>query len=224
MSNKASNTNTYRLTVKEQLDKLKNKSIQNVRIDLTKINIKTLATYLRYLSDDVKLFMKLLTANKYYALNDRTINLLMKGDIDMSATTSGKSEEIKESDATVISLLDIEKEIEIFIVDKNETRAGGAFFPYLNNTIFDLDKYGIFKTVDRNNYKDNCLHFALKAGGLSDIKLQHLKLTLRNRTIHKCDLSNVCNELQINIEITSIRNDGNSRIEYYGKNYEETYF
>ena len=53
--------------------------------------------------------MKLLTANKYYALNDRTINLLMKGDIDLSATTSGKSEEIKYSDATVISLLDIEK-------------------------------------------------------------------------------------------------------------------
>ena len=111
MSNKASYKNTYRLTVKEQLDKLKNKSIQNVRIDLTKINIKTLATDLGYLSDDVKLFMKLLTSNKYYALNDRTINLLMKGDIDMSATTSGKSEEIKESDATVISLLDIEKQL-----------------------------------------------------------------------------------------------------------------
>ena len=42
-------------------------------------------------------------------MNDRTINLLMKGDIDMSATTSEKGEEIKESDATVISLIDIEK-------------------------------------------------------------------------------------------------------------------
>ena len=59
MSNKASNKNTYRLTVKEHLDKLKNKSIQNVRIDLTKIIIKTLATYLGYLSDDFKLFMEL---------------------------------------------------------------------------------------------------------------------------------------------------------------------
>ena len=63
-----------------------------------------MATDLGYLSDDVKLFIKLSTANTYYALNDRTINLLMRGDIDMSATTSGKSEEIKESDATVISL------------------------------------------------------------------------------------------------------------------------
>ena len=66
--------------------------------------------------------------------------------------------------------------------------------------------------MDRSNYKHNCLYLALKAGGLSDIKLQHLKLTLRNRTIHKCDLSNVCNELQTNIEITSIRNDGKTEL------------
>ena len=62
-------------------------------------------------------------------------------------------------------MLDIEKEIEISIVDKNKTRAGGAFFPYLNDTIFDLDKYDISKTADRNNYKHNCLYLALKAGG-----------------------------------------------------------
>ena len=28
------------------------------------------------------------------------------------------------------------------MVDKNKTRAGGSFFPYLNITIFDLSKYG----------------------------------------------------------------------------------
>ena len=61
------------------------------------------------LSDDVKLFMKFLTAYRYYDLNDRTINLLMKCDIDMTATTSDKGEERKASDATVIDLLDIEK-------------------------------------------------------------------------------------------------------------------
>ena len=51
---------------------------------MTKINIKTLATDLGQLSDDVKLFMKVLTADRYYALNDTTINLLLTGDIDMS--------------------------------------------------------------------------------------------------------------------------------------------
>ena len=102
-------------------------------------------------------------------------------------------------------------------------RAGGSFFPYLNITIFDLSKYGIFKTVDRNNYKHNCLYLALQAGGLSDVKLQELILSLRNRHIHKCDLENVCNTLEIHIELISIKADGLSRIEHYGKDFDEKY-
>ena len=139
--NKAATKNDYRSTLKKQLEKLKTKSIQQVKVDLTKTNIKTLATDLGQLSDDVKMFMKLLTSDRYYALNDRTFNLLMKGDIDMSATTSEKGEEIKESDAEVIDLLDIEEEVEICVVYENKTRAGGAFSPYINNTVFDFDKY-----------------------------------------------------------------------------------
>ena len=223
-TNKSKKNTSYRLTVKEQLEKLKSNSIQHVKVDLTKINIRTLATYIGQLSDDVKLFMKLLKADRYYALNDRTINLLMKGDIDMSVTTKagGGDDEIKESDAEVIDLLDIEDEVEIFVIDKNKTRAGGAFFPYLNNTLFNFDKYGVFKNVDNNNYKHNCLYLALEAGGLSDIKLQQLILTLRNRTIHKCDLENVCDALQIKIELISIRNNGENRVDHYGKDNEET--
>ena len=76
----------------------------------------------------------------------------------------------------------------------------------------------MFKTVDRSNYKHNCLYWALQAGGLSGIKLQEFILTLRNRTIHKCDLPNVCNTLGINIELISIRNDGTkSDVEHYPK-------
>ena len=48
-------------------------------------------------------------------------------------------------------------------------------------------------------------------------------LTLRNRTIHKCDLENVCEALHIQIEIISIRSDENTRVEHYGKEYEEKY-
>ena len=71
--------------------------------------------------------------------------------------------------------------------------------------------------------KHNCLYLALEAGGLSDIKLQELILTLRNRTIHKCDLSNVCDTLEIHIGLISIKNDGLSRIEHYGEDFDGTY-
>ena len=40
------------------------------------------------LSEYVKMYMYLSNAERYYALNDRTIGLIMEGDIDMSATTS----------------------------------------------------------------------------------------------------------------------------------------
>ena len=150
MAPKSSNDNSaYKSKIKLDLEKLKNNQIQNVKVDLTKINIKTLATLLGVLSEDVKLYMKLLTANRYYALNDRTINFLSQGEVDMSATTSavfsGNNHASNTvSDAEVEEVFDIETEVEIFVVDKNKTRAGGSFFPYINNTIFDLTKYGIF--------------------------------------------------------------------------------
>ena len=75
-----------------------------------------------------------------------------------------------------------------------------------------------YLTVGRNNYEHNCLRLALQASGLSYIPLQELTLTLRNRTIHKCDLSNVCNTLEINAEFISTRNDGKtSDVEHYPK-------
>ena len=64
-----------------------NHEMQQLRVDLSKLNIKTLSTLIGILSEDVKRYMKLLTANRYYALNDRTINMLSKGEVDMSATT-----------------------------------------------------------------------------------------------------------------------------------------
>ena len=60
-----------------------------------------------------------------------------------------------------------------------------------------------FKGIDRNNYKHNCLCLALLAGGLSYIKLQQLGFTLRHITSHKCDVSKICNELEINSEFIS---------------------
>ena len=211
MPPKSSNDkSSYKKEYKVDLEKLKNGDLQKVKVDLTNINIKTIAKRIGALSEDVKMYMYLPTAKRYYALNDRTTNLLMKGKIDMSATNGDDETDnpIKFSDVEAVETVHKEKEVEMFIVDKNKTRAGGSFFPYLNITIFDLSKYGVVLNVDRKNYRHNCLYLALQAGGLSDTKLQELILTLRNRHIHKFDLSNVCNALETNIELILIRTDG----------------
>ena len=186
-----------------------------------------LSTLIGMLSEDVKLYMELLTASRHYALNNRTIHFLSQGEVDMSATTgvtfglgSGAAAN-NVGDAGIEELLDIETEVEMFVADNNKTKAGGALFKYFNLTNSDLAKYGLSNNTDGTNYQHNCLCLALKAGGLSYIELQHAILTtLRNRAIHKCDLTNVCNALEINIELCSLKDEaGNSRVEHYPSPY-----
>ena len=68
--------------------------------------------------------MKLLTSNRYYDLDGRTINLLMKGDSDMRVVTDSNSAEEsdanKESDGEVQELPDTEADVEFFVVDENK--------------------------------------------------------------------------------------------------------
>ena len=145
MPPKSSNDKSaYKSKINLDLERLKNGEVQAAKVDLTKI-IKKIAKRIGVLSEDVKLYMYLFTSKRYYALNDRTINLLMKGGLDMSATTSETAEVITNSDKEVVDLINVEKEVELLIVDKNKTRAGGSFFPYFNITIFDLSKYGVYK-------------------------------------------------------------------------------
>ena len=40
----------------------------------------------------------------------------------------------------------------------------------------------------------------------------------------KCDLKNICNELSLRIGFTSIRNDGDTRVDYYGDSQAEDDF
>ena len=143
---KSSNDNaTYNSKLNLDLEKLKSDQVQHVKVDLTKVNIRTLAKQIGGLSEGVKMYMKLLTSKRYYALNDRTISLFLKGGIDMSTTTSETAEVITDSDNELVGLINVEQEVGLFIVYKHRTRAGGPFFPYLNTAISDLSKYGILK-------------------------------------------------------------------------------
>ena len=71
--------------------------------------------------------MHLFNSKGYYASNDRTISLLMKGGIDMSATTPETAEVITDSDKEIVDLINVEQEVGLFTVEKNKTRAGVSF-------------------------------------------------------------------------------------------------
>ena len=99
MPPKSPNDNSaYKIKIQLDLEKLKNGQAQHVKVDLTKVNIRTLATQVGVLSEGVEPYMKLLSSKRHDALNDRTINLLLKGDIGMSTTTYETAEIITDSD------------------------------------------------------------------------------------------------------------------------------
>ena len=101
--------------------------------------MKSLAAEIGILSQDVKLFMILPSRSRYYALNDRTINLSMKGQIDENAVTGGVDDP-KFNDVEVSNFIEQETEVVIPVIKIGEetikTRAGGAVFKYLNSTLF----------------------------------------------------------------------------------------
>ena len=69
------------------------------------------------------MYMFLPNAKRFYALNDRTINLLMKGELDMSAGTvdgGGRTSDTGDSfsDAEAWTAVIQEQTVELFVVDK----------------------------------------------------------------------------------------------------------
>ena len=86
--------------------------------------------------------MKLLTANRYYALNDRTIHLLSQGEVDMSATTSAVfidgGAEKSVSDAEVEDSLILKPKVKLFVIDKNENKSWRCLFQILKVNIIQV--------------------------------------------------------------------------------------
>ncbi len=60
----------------------------------------------------------------------------------------------------------------------------GGFFPYINLSDLDLSQYQIFKTVDKKNYKDNCLVYAcIQSGVFTDEEINYLRFMVKTRLI-----------------------------------------
>ena len=106
----SSDKSSYKKKITLDLEKL-NGDLQKVKVNLTKININKIAKRIGVLSGDVKMYMYLQTAKIYYALNDRTINLLTKGKIDMGATDGDDETDnpIKFSDVEAVETVHKEK-------------------------------------------------------------------------------------------------------------------
>jgi len=159
--------------------------------------------------------------NKHYAFNQNTENKLF------DLLTSQLIENIEGEGSDVELLQELANATEIIIVEFKPTnkysKNNSAFFKYNHVTHFDLTKYQIYNHSDDKNY-DNCLFYALCQGGLNEEKQNILKLMIKSTNVPTNQLEKICDALQIQIRLkkkVSIKKD--SRIEVYGKKYEEIY-
>ena len=103
------------------------------------------------------------------------------------------------------------------IIDNNLN--SGGFFPYLNKSNFNLEKYGIYKDFKKDNYKNSCLFLALKNSNLfTDIELEEIKHLIITEYTPRSKLKILCDHLKIQIRLKYRKKD---QIDYltYGKQY-----
>jgi hypothetical protein len=105
---------------------------------------------------------------------------------------------------------------------KIKRKREGAFFKHLNLTEIDLTRYGIHAEINKDNYKDNCLIESLRNGGLDEKKIDSIKSMVKNRSISKCKLNDLCDLIKCRI-IIKTDNTNNKKQDTYGKDYQETY-
>ena len=177
-------------------------------IDLRKINFKDLIKILqKYSGRDYILNIK--GSNNYITASSRTLNLIEKYE-DLSGLNYNSR---VGSDLNFVMDAQINPILEISNFErKKEAKAEGGYFPYYHTLNIDLSRYGIFKEKPKN-YNNNCLYEALLYGGLEEQKLNDFKSFVKDAYVPTCKLTDICEKLQIRIEMKKIKKD------FYVKNY-----
>ena len=158
--------------------------------------------------------------DRYYAISDNTRNDLLRiirGEITIA-------EVITDSWGSFVEEYEkLTGDIEIGLVADNHIYQlhDGAFFRWTHNTTFDLTRYGVYKTGEKQDHTETCLLIALSNGGLEPEILEKLKIHVKNRIIPFSVLNKICDIAKIKIIIK--RNDTHHSKQVYGKQYERTF-
>ena len=102
-------------------------------------------------------------------------------------------------------------------------RRNVGFFPYINKSDINLEKYGIFNTYDEKNYVDNCLVYALDKSGMFDTNsINLLRSFVNTRTIEMADIHEICDLLRVCLHVRTYYSDkNNTSLTVYGEQYSD---
>jgi DNA-binding MarR family transcriptional regulator len=180
------------------------------------IGFKKLITHLIHL--DKKISIKI--GDVYYVISDFTRDKLLQI-INEVIVINELHEDSFGSFWVSYKALVGDIEIEMFNETHTNRNEASAFFKYTHNTIFDLRRYGVYKTGEEQNHQDTCLIVALCNGGLEPEKLELVKQYVKNRFIPQKDLNLICDRIQCQIILK--KDDENNSKNVYGKQYERKF-
>ena len=179
----------------------------SVHIILAYVSVKQALKLIQQNIQNKKLALKL-GNNKYYFLNDHTINKLMEGLIDENAVVHFKDQVVGGDveggvgDAEFVEYFTTIKTLELIALKppKDKTKPGGGFFKHYHTIQLDLSRYAVYRESDEPDYAENCLVIAFREGGMSDEQLPLVKLFVMNRIIPTRKLKDGCGKLNFSIK------------------------
>ena len=221
-----SNTDeTYKNLVSNMLKTLDNPNDKvSIKIDLKKINFKTLISLIKKTVPNVKLISSSANSNKKIALSDNNLYDLQKFN-ELTYQENGSDMEFIMGllqNNGIITIENIFYDPDFLSDTDSETSDDenhGNFFKFYNETHFDFSRYDIRKK-GFCDYKKNCLLIALENGGLDKEKCDRFKSITKNGSFPTCKLTPLCNELKICIDVRKLTpNDktANQNQMFYGK-------
>ena len=85
----------------------------------------------------------------------------------------------------------------------------GGFYPYLNKSSYPLEQFGIFSTLNLNNYKDNCFIQALESSNaFNSDEMALIRSCVNTRLVKVEDISVVSNLMNTHFVIRCIDDKG----------------
>jgi len=154
--------------------------------------------------DNLELFLADIDPSKQYRLNingtfywvndankQSLINTLK---VWNGETTHGSDEE----------LLDAWRKFDEMIVErveKGKKTKGSKFWKWYNDSHIELQRYGIFKTFDKRNYRKNCFIYALNMSFIPDQSLSKLETMVFGKNVRERQIKHIATELGICIEV-----------------------
>lgn len=189
---------------KKDIDRFtKSNDMNEIEIDLESINYD-LSYLLKFIKPRLDQNIYINVGDIWYTLNMNTIKNINTAIIEED--TSGDYGQLVQ----IMRVMDKAKLV-FKLADKKKVN-GGAFFPYTHKlTKFNFDKYGVFSTIDKKNYEQNCLCDCFKAAGLD---FTAIKCMVRNQEIPMRKLGEVAQKLGVYITVRKIEDKKN--LKHYG--------